>query len=236
MRRSIAPLLLTTLLLAACGGSGKPSATTAPPNGEASKSATQVLKDATAAATHAKSVRISGTLTSGGKTISLDLKIANGKGATGTMSVNGAGFALVTLAGKAYIRASDAFYKQFAGPAGAAAAKLLHGKWLEGSATTGQLASLAAFTNLSQLFNQVASVHGTLTNNGATTYQGHSAVAIHSAAQNGTLYVAATGKPYPLALVATGKNKGSIAFSDWNASVSISAPSGAVDVSQLLGG
>ncbi len=235
MPRSVAPLLFTTLLLAACGGSGKP-ATTAAPNGEASKSATQVLKDATTAATDAQFVRISGTVTSGGRSISLDLTIANGKGAKGTMSVNGASFSLVTVGGKAYIRGSDAFYKQFAGSAGAAAAQLLHGKWLEGSATTGQLASLAEFTNLSQLFKQVASVHGTLTNGGETTYQGQSAVAIHSTTQNGTLYVAASGKPYPLALVATGKNKGSITFSDWNTSVSISAPSGAVDVSQLLGG
>ena len=48
--------------------------------------------------------------------------------------------------------------------------------------------------------------------------------------------VAATGTPYPIAIVApnNGKN-GSIAFDEWNKTVSISAPKGAVDIGSLGG-
>ncbi len=234
-RLSILTLVISAALLAGCGGSGGSGTKSSPSNGEASKSATQVLADAKTAAADATSVRLSGTITSGGQEISVDITIAGGKGAKGSMTVGGAGVSLVVVGGKAYIKASDAFYKEFAGASSAAAIQLLHGKWLVGSAASGQLKSLAAFTSVDQLFSQVVSSGGTLVNKGETTYQGQKAVAIYSKTKNGTLYVAATGTPYPVALVGTGSDKGSIAFGDWNANVSITAPSGAIDISQFGG-
>ena len=47
------------------------------------------------------------------------------------------------------------------------AAQLFNGKWLKAPAS-GQFASLAALTNLNELFNKLLSSHGTLTK-GATT-------------------------------------------------------------------
>lgn len=234
MRRlgiSLLTLVLAGGVLAACGGSGGGKSSTS--NGEASKPAAQVLTDATRAATQASSFHVSGHVASNGTTVTLDLAIAKGKGAKGSMSAGGASFQLVEVGTTIYIKGSDAFYKQFGG---AAAAQLLHGKWLKGSASTGQLASLATMTNPQALFQQVTKNHGKLVNGGETTYAGQKVVKIKKAATGDTLYVAATGTPYPVALVGGKGNEGNVVTLDrWNESVSISAPSGAIDISQFGG-
>ena len=57
-------------------------------------------------------------------------------------------------------------------------------------------------------------------------------VAIEDTTKGGTLYVAARGAPYPVAIVG-GKGRGAIAFDRWNESASIEAPKGAIDMSAL---
>ena len=55
---------------------------------------------------------------------------------------------------------------------------------------------------------------------------------IHDTTQGGSLFVAATGTPYPVALQG-GKQQGDITFADWDADETIEAPKGAVDLSSL---
>jgi hypothetical protein len=229
VRVSALALVLTAALLAGCGSSG----TSSKPNNEESKSANQVLGDAKAAATAASSAHVSGSITSGATPITLDLSTARGKGATGSMSTNGLSFDLVRIGDTLYIRGTDAFYKRFAG---AAVAQLLHGKWLKASATQGRLKSLAPLTSLRALFAGIASHHGKLANDGKTTYKGADVVVVRDTSDNSKLYVAATGKPYPVAIVGGKKSQsGTITFDDWNKSVSLSAPSDAIDISQFGG-
>src|SRR5205085_7721037 len=76
MRASALALVLTAVLLAGCGSSGK----AAKPNDEASKPAAQVLADAKVAATAASSAHVSGSIDSKGTPITLDLSTARGKG------------------------------------------------------------------------------------------------------------------------------------------------------------
>jgi hypothetical protein len=229
MRASALALALTAALLAGCGGSSK----TAKPNDEASKSAARVLTDANAAASSASSAHVSGNIQSNGTPITLDLTTARGKGAKGSMSTNGLSFDLVRVGDTLYIRGSDAFLKHFAG---SAIAQLLHGKWLKGPATRGRFRSLGLLTSLSALFAGISAHHGKLANDGKTTYKGQQVVAIRDTSDNSKLYVAATGKPYPVAIVG-GRNgqSGAITFDDWNKSVSLSTPSGAIDLSQFGG-
>jgi hypothetical protein len=229
MRVFALALVLTTVLLAGCGGSKQ----AAPANDEASKPAPQVLADANRAAASASSAHVSGNVHSGGTPITLDLTTARGKGAKGSMSTNGLGFQLVRIGDTLYIQGSDAFYKHFAG---AAVAQLLHGKWLKAPATHGRLASLAPLTSLGALFAGISAHHGKLANDGKSTFKGQPVVVIRDTSDNSKLYVAATGKPYPVALVG-GKqgDTGSITFGDWNKPVSLSAPSGALDISHFLG-
>jgi hypothetical protein len=230
MRASALALALTAALLAACGGGHSESTK---PNGEASKAPDRVLADAKAAATKAGSAHVSGSVRSSGTPITLDLTTARGKGAKGSLSTNGLQFDLVRIGDTAYIRGSDAFYKHFAG---AAIAQLIHGKWLKASVTHGRFRSLAPLTNLGLLLGRVSSHHGKLVNDGKTTYKGTQVVAIRDTSDNSKLYVAATGTPYPVALVGGGKGQsGTITFDDWNEHVSLNAPSDALDISQFGG-
>jgi hypothetical protein len=230
MRASALALVLTAAFLAGCGSS---SSKAAKPNSEASKPAARVLADAKAAATSASSAHVSGRITSNGTPIKLDLTTARGKGAKGSMSTNGLSFDLVRIGDTVYIRGSDAFYKHFAG---AGVAQLLHGKWLKAPATHGRLQSLAPLTSLGALFAGISAHHGKLSNDGKTTYKGTDVVAIRDTSDDSKLYVAASGKPYPVAIVGGKKGEsGAITFDDWNKSVSLSAPSGAVDISQFGG-
>jgi hypothetical protein len=229
MRASALALVLTAALLAGCGSSGK----AAKPNSEASKPAARVLADAKAAATSATSAHVSGNIKSNGTPIELDLSTVRGKGATGSMSTNGLSFDLTRIGDTVYIKGSDAFYKHFAG---SGVAQLLHGKWLKASATRGRLRSLAPLTSLGALFAGISAHHGKLANDGKTTYKGTDVVAIRDTSDGSKLYVAATGKPYPVAIVGGRKgDSGAITFDDWNKSVSLSAPGNAVDISQFGG-
>lgn len=229
MRVTAAALVLTAALLAGCGSSG----TTAKANDEASKTAAQVLADAKAAATSASSAHVSGSIKSNGTPTTLDLTTARNKGAKGSMSTNGLRFDLVRVGDTLYIRGSDEFYKHFAG---SAVAQLLHGKWLKAPATHGQLESIAPLTSISALFAGISSQHGKLANEGKTSYKGQDVVAIRDTSDGSRLYVAATGKPYPVAVVGGKENQsGTITFGDWNKSVSLSAPSDAIDIGQFGG-
>jgi hypothetical protein len=229
MRASALAFVLTAVLLTGCGSSKK----TAPPNDEVSKPATQVLANANSAAASASSAHVSGNVNSGGTPITLDLTTARGKGAKGSMSTNRLSFDLVRVGDTLYIKGSDAFLKHFAG---AAVAQLLHGKWLKAPATTGRLKSLAPLTSLGTLFAGISAHHGKLANDGKSTYNGQPVVVIRDTSDNSKLYVAATGKPYPVALVGGKKGQsGTITFGDWNQPVSLTAPSGALDISSYLG-
>lgn len=228
MRASALALIAAAVLVAGCGGHGKSTSS----NGEASKSANTVLADAKAAADSATSAHVSGSISSGGTPITIDLTMGNGK-AKGSMSTSGLKFELIRVGDTAYIQGSDDFYKHFAG---AAIAQLLHGKWLKASIVSGRYASLAPLTSISDLFGKVASNHGKLANNGAKTYNGQKVVEIRDTADNSKLYVATTGKPYPVAIVGSKKNQsGTITFDNWNKSFSVSAPKGAIDISKLGG-
>jgi hypothetical protein len=224
-RRLLPALVVLSLAAAGCGGGSKS-------NGEAAKTATQVVADAKDAATSAKAVHVAGSITDAGQPLTLDITIVKGSGGMGTMSESGLKFEIIRVGDKAYIKGSDAFLRKFAGAAGA---QLLRGKWLQGSATTGDLAALAPLTDITKLFNGALGSHGKLENGGETTFKGHKVVAIKDTTKGGTLYVAATGTPYPIAIVG-GKDQGSITFDNWNDTVTITAPKGAVDMNKLGAG
>lgn len=224
--RALAILLAVAAVLAGCGAGAKP-------NGEASKPALQVVKDAVAAAKTASAVHVSGSIVSGGDRLTIDLHIVAGKGGVGTISEKGLSFQFVRLDDKAYIKGTDAFYRKFAG---AATAQLLHDKWLMTDATKGQFAALAELTDVGRLIPQIVDQHEKLANEGEKTVRGKKTVAIADRAKGGTLYVAATGRPYPLEVVKMGGSEpGDVIFDDWNKTVSVTAPKGAIDLSTMSG-
>lgn len=221
MARRLVLALVVVAALAGCGGGAKS-------NGEAKKTAEQVVTDAQTAAVAASIVHVVGQGTDNGSPLKIDLWVGDGK-SKGHLEESGLGFDVVRIGDVIYIKGGSAFLTKFAG---AGAAALLHDKWLKGSATSGQLASLASLTDKKQFFQGVLGQHGKVENKGETDYHGTKAVEIRDTTQGGSLFVAATGTPYPVALEG-GKQQGNITFSDWGGSETIEAPKGAVDLSSL---
>ena len=229
---SVSALLVALLFVAGCGGGGG-SSSNGGSSGEASKSANQVVKDAVEAAEAASSVHVAGQVVDSGEKIGLDLTLVRNKGATGSATLRGAKVDVILIGGSGYLRAGSDFWKQV--PHAGFVAPLLADKWLKIPANNAQFGSFVGLANEKKLFDKLKT-HGKLTNKGATTYKGQSVVAIYDPKQHTTLYVAAAGKPYPAALVKTQQPKaGALAFDDWNKSVTLSAPKGALDLSQFGG-
>jgi hypothetical protein len=210
-------------LMTGCGSSSSD-------NGVASKTPAEILARAKAAADAASSVYISGTIKSEGVPISLAMELLAGKGGRGRVAQNGLSFELVRVGGIIYIDGSSAFYRHIGG---SAAAQLFRGRWLKGPANTAELAPIASLTSLSKLTDSALSSHGTLTNGGLTTVSGRKAVAVKDVSEGGTVYIAATGKPYPLEVVKDGGKGGRVVFARWEEPVKLVAPANAIDVTKL---
>lgn len=215
-----------TALFAGCGG-GSSSQTQ---NATAGKSPEQIVADAKAAAAKAATVHISGSTVNEKRPISIDMELVAGKGAKGHLDLGGLGIQIIAIERAFYLNGSTAFYRRLAGPA---AAQLLHGKWLKAPAGSGNFASLAQLTNLTSLLESSLASHGTLVKGPVTTVEGQKAVSVRDASRGGTLYVAATGTPYPLRLTHEG---GNVFFRDWNKPVTLTAPANAINITQLQNG
>jgi len=220
-RFPLAFLLLPALTLAGCGGSGS--------NGEASKSAATILADARQAALAADSVRISGTIHDVGQTIGLDLSIAKGDGG-GTMTIRGSKVDVIRTGNTAYIRAGADFYKQVG--AGAAVGRLLAGKWLKVPSSNPDFSPLVELTDLRAFVTQALKPEGTVTKGAETTVDGQKTIELKSS-QGGSLFIATTGKPYPVEFVGHGTSSGKVTLADWDAAKAPSAPKNAIDISAL---
>jgi hypothetical protein len=225
-----APLLVALLmvgLLAGCGGSSSSSG-----NGVADKTPTEILAATKAATDTATSVHVAGSIVSEKSPITLDMNLLAGKGGRGQLSEGGLAFELIQVGGTVYIKGSSAFYKHIGGTA---AAQLLEGKWLKASSTDSNFASLSQLTNLRQLVDQTLSSHGALKKSGTTTIDGQKVVGVTDTTKGGTLYIATTGKPYPVEISKGGSpsSGGKITFDRWNSNVTLAAPKNAIDVAQL---
>ena len=221
--RLLTGLLFVAVLAAGCGGGSSSSSS----NGEAQKSGPQVYADAKRATDGATGVHLSGTFKDAGKSTTIDFVLGeqNGKG---SMAQGKARAEIVRIGNTAYMRASTEFWRTFAG---AQAAPLLHDKWLQGSATKQPFSGFAQFLSLSGLIGEAFKNPGKLTNLGEKTFKGQRVVAVKDSKDGSILYVAATGTPYPVAALGAG----TITLTDWNKKVSVSAPKGAIDISQFGG-
>jgi hypothetical protein len=225
----VALVLMATVL----GGCGSSSSGSSSGNGIASKAPAEIVALAKVAADGASSVHVAGSIVSGGSPITLDLELLAGKGGRGRISENGLSFNLIQVGGTAYISGSPAFYSHFGGPA---AAQLFQGKWLKAPTSNGSFSTLGSLTNLSQLVESALASHGTLLKGATSTVNGQQVIAVTDASHGGTLYVATTGKPYPIQVRKSGASGGKILFDRWNAPVPLVAPKNAIDLSQLQGG
>ena len=122
--RLSALVVVLALALAACGSESDTSGT-----GVSGQSAEQLLRNARSQLTHADNVTISGAGTDNGSRIKLNMTYA-GRTAAGTVTMGGGRIRLLKAKGHAYIKGSDAFYRQAAGQNAAQFKQLVAGRWL----------------------------------------------------------------------------------------------------------
>jgi len=245
--RALVTAAAVAALLAGCGGSSNtpttPATSTAEitttpthlaplPNGEAGKFADTIVDDAIAAANASKGVHIVGDVSNAGKPLKLNLNLVTGKGGSGTVTTNGLTFQIIRIGTKAYFKAGSAFWSHF-GESGLGAQ--LDNRWIEASATSGDLASFTPLTDVTEVFTSVLGSHGPLEKAaGNVTDNGEAAIAIVDSGLGSTLLVAANGTPYPLGLEE--KGGGVVTFSDWDRPVALQAPKNAVQLDKLKPG
>jgi hypothetical protein len=213
---------LSLALIAGCGG--------AQSNGVASKPPDQILASSKAAATSAKSVHLSGSLVSKGTPVSVNLGLVAGGGAAGQISEHGAAFQFVTLDGTIYVSGDGAFLRRLGG---IPASQLFLGRWLKAPLNSAEFASLSSLVDMQTLLSTLLSSHGPLRAAGARRVHGQQAVAVTDPANGETVYVATTGKPYPLEVAKSGSVAGRIVFEGWNVIVPLSPPANAINIGPL---
>jgi hypothetical protein len=213
-------------LLVGCGSSSSG-------NGIASKSPAQIVAAAKAAADGAATVHIAGSIVSEGKPLTINMDLVAGKGGHGRITLEGLSIDLVRVGGSVYINGSQAFYSRIAG---AAAARLLQGKWLKAPENSGNFASLASLTDLVKLVDTTLTSHGTLARGATKTVAGQKVIAVNDVSKGGTLYVATTGSAFPIEVAKDGGGGGKIVFDKWNKPVTLTAPPNAININQLQSG
>ena len=215
MRRA-AVLVFVGLVLAGCGGSsGK----------EQSKSADQIAKDARQAARSATAVHVFGSVVERGRPLTLDLHLVRNRGAVGQMGLGGGTMKLVRVGARVYMNGDARFWVAYGGPQ---VARVYSGRWLRIPTSATQVAPFVRLTEIDQLFGGAVGAHGAIGKDGTKNYRGQTVIVLKEfGSSGGSLYVAATGKPYPVAIVSPNNGKeGTVSFDQWNKRVAIGVPKG----------
>lgn len=234
--RHVALAGLAALLLSACGGGASTSAsssTSSSPagNGESSKTGQQVAADAADALQKAGAVHLAGSGTSDGQPLSVDVRLQDADVA-GTMTMDGATLEVISTGGKFYVRAPGAFWKAQGVPA--EAIPMVDGKWVIMPSDAAQSFQQFTLKGISEELRKPTD--GTIEDKVHTDTLNGQRVVVVTQSDGSTLDVAATGSPYPLQSVDKGKDAGTLTLSDFGKRTTITAPTGALDLSQLAGG
>ncbi len=221
--------LLTLALVSGCGSQS---------NGVSSKTPGAIVAAATAAAAEASSVRVQTSAATGSLSSILDMRYAT-DGAQGHLSLLGLSLGMVRIGDTLYVSGNGRFYRQLgrslAGATGAGVAKLPAGTWLKAPANSGPLAQLGAIAEKDTELPLILGRGTPVTKGSKTSVAGRQAIELREAAKlyTGALYVATTGKPYPILQRKTGREHGQTTFTGWNRHATLTAPAGAIDLTQL---
>lgn len=232
--RACAPLALLLAAALAIDGCGSSSNTGPSANGVASKSPSEILAASSAAAQGASSVRVVDSSGAGPASLSLNLQLAGDGGRT-RVSLLGLAFEEIRVANTLYVKGDPAFYRRLGRVERLGApVRVPRGTWLKAPANSGKLAQLAAFTKRSELPLLLRST-GSLAKGAASIINGQRAIELKETAKlfTATLYIATTGKPYPIQLVKRGRESGQVTFSGWNQPVSLAAPAKTIELAKL---
>lgn len=226
------------------------SESVAPPSGD--PAAVALYTQAMTALEHASSVRVTGDGEYNGGPMAIDLSFVPGKGVTGTVGLGGGTMRVLAIGGTTYLELDRQALLAFGGdivsglPSQVLSA--IAGKWIKFSAgASSQLSVLGDLAELSSLpaFTRSFAPSGKLTlRPGTSSVNGQNVTTLvedggGDPSQGGIMQVLAGGDHRPVRVGAdpdtgAGVGRGTLNFVDYGKPVTLDAPAGAVDFSQLL--
>ncbi|MCX5376043.1 hypothetical protein [Streptomyces sp. NBC_00091] len=186
-------------------------------NGVGKLAADKIEGQAKAAATAAASVHLSGTLVSGGKTFTLDMRL-KADGGSGEVKSAEDTFQLLRVGEQLYLKASAAFWGK------SDSAGKLGDKYVKVPESDPTYKQFRGFTDMHVLLDGLLGLQGQLTKGGYTTVGHTRAVPLSAAAgKGGKLSVSLEGTPYPLLMERAG-GAGRVELSEWGKPFPLEAP------------
>jgi hypothetical protein len=241
---ALAAAALTILPLGGCGGDGparggvrtagpRPTvaATTPADNGISARPAREIVAAARRALRSARSVQVELDYKDKDGLIRMNLRLTRNKDAAGWIEQGGTRVDLVATGGKFYLRSPKLWEQE----APAELARLIGDRWvLVPSAVMGDLTPFAEDLTIDGLADNVLDPGSTprFLRKSRSTVGGRPAVRLQ--ALDGSYFIAATGKPYPLLVDGVGDHQ-DVAFSRYDQVPAIRGPRGALDLEQLRG-
>lgn len=200
-------------------GSASPSASASPvgkPNGVEKLPADKILDRANKAALSARSTHLIGT----SPQASLDLVVTQDS-SDGQRQAGDTSLQTRVVDGSIFIKADADYWTE---AFNAKTAKKIGKKWVTGDLKNPKLATFRQTSTMAPLMRQFLRVDGTPEVGEVGVSQGQPAVPVSS--NVGTLWVATTGKPYPLLITSAPEQAevSEVDFTDWNKKVVIKAP------------
>jgi hypothetical protein len=204
-------------------------------------SATALVSKAIANTQAAASVRVAGNATGtgsgtagSGQPVAFDLTLVRNVGCEGTIALSKAQtFQLVETGGYVWILPSNAYYASL--HLDKAALALIADKYIRVKSTDKQLGDLAQECTFTGLLGSMSKPTGKDYTAVPVTYNGGPAYEVTQSGQQGTAFVANTATPLILKITDPQKGGGTITFTNYNATKTITAPTDAesIDGSQL---
>ena len=192
-------------------------------NGEAAKSATQILADAKTATSSVQSLHVAGTFSSAGFN-SIDLNVGQTAGG-GSVVVNHQQISVYSDQNRVYLMATPSTWLALSkNPA----SQKLGNRWVyfpAGSAIFVQFGVDSVQKLIDGTLNQSPK---SLTKGQISTFEGRKAIPLHGG--NQTIYVADEGPPYLLGL----QSAGTVTFDEFNKAVVPSAPASSTPAADLI--
>ena len=249
-------VVLLAALTAACSSSGSSSGAPAVTGAAASSAtatasagagkltgaaATALVTKALANTEAAASVRVIGRVaatgsgsTGGTQPVSFDLTLVKSGGCKGTLALSKAqSFQIIETGGYVWILPSSAYYQSL--HVDKAALALIAGKYIKVKSTDSQIGNLGKECTFTGLLGSMSKPTGKGYVAAPVTYHGAPAYEVTQSGNKGTAFVSNTATPLLLTLTDPQSNGGTVTFTDYNATKTITAPPAAesIDGSQL---
>lgn len=220
----------------ASSGGTAPSSASASGSGSSSQSVNELYLRARAALETAPSVRVAGTVVSGGASTSLDLAYAK-TGTSGSVTEAGTKIDLIVIKPSVYFKAPDDFWRKQLGTRAASVLPIVTGKWIKAPLTNPEFGKLGDAADkdkfVAQIFDNTTVAE--LSTTPGKTIDGHETIGLKDK-DGSTLYIAKDdSRPLQIEPAANSKDSGKITFSQYGSAPEPTPPPAAstLDVSKL---